>query len=95
MASSSLLRERLHELLAKREHPKTICPSEVARSLSATELSTVGASEWRDTMPAIREIVWELRDNEQVEILQRGEVLGADVGLANVKGPVRVRKKQC
>jgi len=94
MASSPLLRERLDELLAKREHPKTICPSEVARSLSADELSAIGASEWRDTMPTIREHVWEMRDNEEVEILQRGEVLRADVGLADVKGPIRVRRKQ-
>ena len=81
----------LNHLLGKREYPKTICPSEIARALSSDELSQLGATTWRDTMPDIRTVVWELRDAGEVEICQRGEVLGVDVGVEDVRGPVRVR----
>lgn len=43
-------------------------------------------------MPLIREIVWQLRDDGEVEVLQKGEVLG-DVQLEDVRGPIRVRRK--
>jgi len=43
-------------------------------------------------MPGIRDRVWELRDRGEVEILQKGEVLGWDVGVEDVRGPIRVRK---
>jgi hypothetical protein len=45
-------------------------------------------------MPAIRDIVWEMRERGEVEILQRGDVLGLDVGVEDVRGPVRVRRVQ-
>lgn len=34
-----------------------------------------------------------MRDAGEVEIMQKGEVLGREVGLEDVKGPIRVRKK--
>jgi Protein of unknown function (DUF3253) len=43
-------------------------------------------------MPEIRDLVWEMRERGEVEILQRGEVLGMDVGVRDVKGPIRVRR---
>jgi hypothetical protein len=46
-------------------------------------------------MPVIRDIVWTMRDEGQVEILQKGKVLGKDVGVGDVVGPIRVRKKWC
>jgi len=85
------LHAHLTRLLGARAYPKTICPSEVARALSASELQALDASEWRDVMPAIREAVWEMRDRGEVEIMQRGEVVGSEVGLEDVKGPIRVR----
>jgi hypothetical protein len=88
------LRTHLSTLLQSRAYPKTICPSEVARALSSVDLETCGATEWRDLMPAIREIVWEMRGRGEVEILQRGEVLGLDIGVEDVRGPVRVRRIQ-
>lgn len=94
-ATTTILRPRLTHLLHQRAHPKTICPSEVARSLSASEIhDAVGGENWRDTMPAIRELAWRMRDEEgTVDILQRGEVLGRDVGIGDVRGPIRLRWK--
>ena len=90
---SSILRPKLTDLLDQRAHPKTICPSEVARSLSASEIRDgVGGEDWRNAMPAIRELAWRMRDEEgTVEILQNGDVLGRDVGIGDVRGPIRLR----
>lgn len=85
------LHAHLTRLLNTRTYPKTICPSEVARALSASELQVLDAREWRDVMPAIREIVWEMRDRGEVEIMQKGEVLGSEIGLEDVRGPIRLR----
>lgn len=43
-------------------------------------------------MPSVRELVWEMRARGEVEVLQKGEVLGNDVTLQDVKGPIRVRR---
>ncbi|KAI9813241.1 MAG: hypothetical protein M1827_004183 [Pycnora praestabilis] len=91
--SRAVIQQHLDRLLSLRAYPKTICPSEVARAFSTVELEQAGASEWRDLMPGIRQIVWGMRDQGEVEIMQRGGVLGGEVGLYDVKGPIRVRKK--
>jgi len=86
------LQIHLDRLLTFREFPKTICPSEVARSLTDTELRQAGVSSWRDTMPLIRSMVWTMRDRGEVEVLQRGQPLAQDTALEDVRGPIRVRK---
>ncbi|KAK5201619.1 hypothetical protein BJ546DRAFT_834093 [Cryomyces antarcticus] len=93
-STSTLVQDRLNELLAAREYPKTCCPSEVPRSFSRQELQQLGATGWRDLMPAVREIAFEMRDRGEVEIMQRGEALDPGVGLEQVQGPIRVRKVQ-
>ena len=87
------LKARLHELLASRDFPKTICPSEAPRSLSTSQLEQLGASGWRDLMDETRAIVWSMRDRGEVEILQRGHILSDDARIEDVKGPIRVRRK--
>jgi hypothetical protein len=82
-----------HRLISARDYPKTICPSEVARALSASELSALHAPDWRATMVDVRELVWELREQGEVEVLQTGEVLDVE-SLSDIKGPIRVRKVQ-
>lgn len=89
-----ILEARLRELLEKREWPKTICPSEVARALSKEELDQLNAGTWRDAMDDVRSIVWDLRNSREVEILQKGEALDSNVSLDEVRGPIRVRAKQ-
>jgi hypothetical protein len=92
--TNSPIQQHLDRLLNSRDYPKTICPSEVARALSRSDLEALGANEWRDLMSTIRERVWEMRDVGAVEIMQKGEVLGNQVGFEDVKGPIRVRLKQ-
>ena len=93
---SSLMQEtilpHLDRLLSSREYPKTICPSEIARALSAKDLELLGVSEWRDLMPEVREALWSMRQRGEVEILQRGAVLPETIGLQDIKGPIRARK---
>lgn len=91
--SDHILQHHLNRLLATRAYPKTICPSEVPRALVAAELAQLGVSSWRELMPDVRRLAWQMRDRGEVEILQRGEALGDDAGLEDVKGPIRVRKK--
>lgn len=87
----SVILEHADRLLNSRDYPKTICPSEIARAFSASELQTLGVSEWRDTMDAVRQVMWEKRDTGEVEVMQKGEVLDVD-SLDDIRGPIRVRK---
>ena len=94
MVSLDLVKEHLERLLSSREFPKTICPSEAARAMSSDELKQSGAATWRDLMPAIRSYAFELRDQDRIEILQRGQVAPASQTLENTTGPIRLRKKR-
>lgn len=88
--STSPLRSHLHRFLTFRQPPKTFCPSEVARALAVDELRELGFETWRDAMPAVRELVYELRDQGGCEVLQKGEVVHAKE--SEVTGPIRVRR---
>ncbi|KAH7082118.1 hypothetical protein FB567DRAFT_98681 [Paraphoma chrysanthemicola] len=89
----SLILLHAERLLDARQHPKTICPSEVARAFSTPELATLGASEWRGTMDAVRQVMWDKRAQGEVEILQKGEIVDVE-SLDDIRGPIRVRKVQ-
>jgi len=80
----------LNTFLATRHPPKTFCPSEVARSLSQDELRAMGCDSWRDAMPEVRRLVYELRDEGGCEVLQKGVVVME--GEQEVRGPIRVRR---
>jgi len=86
------LERHLQEFLEKREPPKTFCPSEVARSLTGDELREVGCAGWRAAMSVVRETAWEWRELGKCEILQKGELVGEDVGLDDIRGPIRIRR---
>lgn len=92
--SISTIEFHINHFLASRQPPKTFCPSEVARALTHPELQSLGYSCWREAMPDIRSILSNMRENNDVEILQKGVVLEGDLGagLGNVVGPIRVRK---
>jgi hypothetical protein len=92
-AQKSLILSHASRLLDSRQHPKTICPSEIARAFSASELQTLGALEWRDTMDAVRQVMWEKRDAGEVEVMQKGEVVNVE-SLEDIRGPIRVRNVQ-
>ena len=93
--TDTFLTRRLQQLASKRQPPKTLCPSEVARSFSVAELrDELEVKEWRDLMPLLRTLCFKLRDEGTLEILQRGEVIGDEVGEEDVKGPIRIRRKE-
>lgn len=75
-------RERLaatmRALLRHRGEEKTICPSDAARA--------VGGEDWRDLMPAAREVAGELAAADVVVVMQKGEA----VDVAQARGPVRL-----
>ncbi len=93
-SSDGIIMRRLDDLLSSRNHPKTICPSEVPRSLTASELEALGVTHWRDLMPKLREILYDMSQREEVEILQRGIVIPKTISLHDIKGPIRARKVQ-
>ena len=88
--ADSSLHIHLQHFLTTRHPPKTFCPSEVARALSTQELGDLGFETWRDAMPEVRRLVYELRDDGGCEVLQKGElVTGAE---KDISGPIRVRR---
>jgi hypothetical protein len=89
-ATNSPLHNHLQRFLTTRHPPKTFCPSEVARALSADELSELGFETWRDAMPEVRGLVYALRDEGECEVLQKGEVVTE--AESDVTGPIRVRR---
>jgi hypothetical protein len=73
--------EEILLLAEQRGKDKTICPSEVARKLSAND--------WRSYMEEIRKTAFELRDAGKIVIMQKGnEIAGSEV-----VGPIRIRIK--
>lgn len=58
--------------------------------MTRAELQEVGAQHWRDTMPVARDILFAMRDRDEVEIMQHGAVLES---LEDLKGPIRARLK--
>lgn len=87
---ASPLHNHLQHFLTTRHPPKTFCPSEVARALSTQELTDLGFETWRDAMPEVRRLVYDLRDEDGCEVLQKGEVINRPE--SDVSGPIRVRR---
>jgi hypothetical protein len=75
---STAIEARMRELLARTRPGATICPSDVARSLS---------DDWRPLMEPTRAVAQRLVDAGDAEITQHGEV----VDLRSARGPIRIR----
>ncbi|KAL9597164.1 MAG: hypothetical protein Q9219_005330 [cf. Caloplaca sp. 3 TL-2023] len=89
-----ILDKHLSRLLHSRDYPKTICPSEVARAFSESELRGLEVSDWRGLMDPVRAQLFSMRANGQVEILQKGEVVPLDTDPEDIRGPIRARLVQ-
>ena len=76
--SSELLRETILRLAAARGFGKTICPSEVARSIQPEN--------WRPLMPSVREAAAVLQGAGAIVVTQSGQ--HADP--LTVRGPIRI-----
>ncbi|MDO4918762.1 DUF3253 domain-containing protein [Kocuria sp.] len=57
---------------------KTICPSDVAR--------TLGGEDWRDLMPQVRDVAAAMADTGEIVVQQKGET----VDVRTARGPVRL-----
>ncbi|WP_197408473.1 DUF3253 domain-containing protein [Kocuria rhizophila] len=57
---------------------KTICPSDVAR--------TLGGEQWRDLMPQIRDVAGDMADMGEITVTQKGET----VDPCTARGPIRL-----
>jgi hypothetical protein len=68
-------------LLASRQPPATICPSEAARALAPTG--------WRPLMPRVRAVAIVMAQNGVLEIRQGGRTVVPDGPL---RGPIRLRR---
>ena len=60
--------------------------------MSAQEIHRSGVATWRDMMPTLRVLSFQLRDEGRIEILQKGQVLDTSSTIDNVVGPIRIRK---
>lgn len=68
----------MYALLSARGADKTICPSDVAR--------TIGGAAWRSVMSLVREVAIALADQGKLEVRQRGRAVSARAA----KGPIRL-----
>lgn len=71
--------DRIMELCLQRGLGKTICPSEVARSLAIDE------NDWRNMMTDVRSVAAELAEQGKIVVTQKGQ----PVDVTTAKGPVR------
>lgn len=79
------LEARVLALLGQRAGGATICPSDVARSVSPDDEDA-----WRALMEPVRRAARRLVASGDVEILQRGSV----VDPSTAKGPIRIRRRR-
>lgn len=87
--SDEEIRSTILELIGHLKAESTICPSQVPRKLH--DMSPKKYPDWRQMMPHVRQVVWDLVKDGQAEVTQRGEVRSWDMR-NNLKGPLRVRR---
>ncbi|RZM76081.1 DUF3253 domain-containing protein [Leptolyngbya iicbica] len=77
--SEQQIQDCLMQLVRDRGPEKTICPSEVARALSADD--------WRSLMPQVRTVGMALAQAGAIAVTQKGQVVDPQTA----KGPIRYR----
>jgi hypothetical protein len=82
LAEQARLRAAILELLERRGPGKTICPSDAARAVAATD--------FRPLMDTARAAAAELVADGEIEVTQHGEV----VDIAQARGPIRLRRRR-
>lgn len=81
--TSAHIEKAIFELLDAREPGKTICPSEVARTLAPDD--------WRPLMPQVRAVAVALAGKDGLDILQKGQVIAHD---SEIRGPIRLGRRE-
>jgi hypothetical protein len=77
------IEHKIFELLATRQPGATICPSEVARALTA---DAPDGGPWRELMPQIRQVAQQLVERQRLSVT-RG---GTPVDATSSGGPIRL-----
>jgi hypothetical protein len=80
--SEFAIRETILKAVAKRGVEKTMCPSEIARTLAPED--------WRGLMQIVREVAYTMQDAGELEITQGGEVVSGRAA----RGAIRLRMKK-
>lgn len=92
-ANDPALRNHFNSLLDYTEPPAVFAASEVAMKMSEAELDNLGYGDWREALPAIKAIAWELRAMGDCLIYYpNGKKVPEDVSCMEV-GPIRMRRK--
>ncbi len=76
------IEETIFALLRERNGGKTICPSEVARSLAPTQ--------WKTLMHPVREVAARLALEGRLVATQKGK----EVNALSARGPIRLKAKE-
>jgi hypothetical protein len=79
----------LYTLVSKTSPNSTICPSQIPRSLHASDPKVY--KDWRSMMEPVRNIVWEEVKKGFVQVTQGG-VVRVWEEREGLKGPIRVRR---
>jgi hypothetical protein len=83
MCSRREIKEELMKLIRERGADKSICPSEVARSLRETN--------WRALMDTIRDVTADLQTKDRVRVTQGNR---RNVDPRHAEGPIRIHLKE-
>lgn len=85
MFARSDVEAAIYRLVSSRAQGKTVCPSEVARTLT---------QDWRPHMQTVRSVAFDMARDDRVAILQRGIEVSAD-SFEAIRGPIRIGHTKC
>lgn len=91
-ATSEALKTHFIEILDRVEPPDSFKPREVAEALTDKELRSMGYKKQEEAIPAVYELAFEMRELGDCEILRKGVVIGDEVGIRDLDGPIRIRR---
>lgn len=95
-ARNPAIRSHFSTLLDNTEPPDSFKISEVAQMLSPSELAALGYETWREAIPGIIELAFELREFDDLDIIVKGRLAPDDATAEEVRGmegPVRIRRR--
>ncbi|AXK72469.1 DUF3253 domain-containing protein [Lysobacter sp. TY2-98] len=85
MTGDATIRESIVALLSARSPDASVCPSEVARSLEATE------DAWRTLMPQVRQVAAAMAEARLI-VATQGERVVPSAEVLMASGPIRLRR---
>ncbi len=83
MMKEATIEHEIRRMVAERGPTKTVCPSEVARSLAGSE----DRAKWEPLMQPVRDVAAKMVAAKEIVVTQKGRA----VDLQRAKGPVRLR----